>query len=380
MIKMKKIRKKFAMLLLAGSCIIYSLTGCGKEKATETGAISVTVPITIMPTESGLSEAELQAKINAETVAVTVGNQKVYMDTMLFFIYTMETKGAYSEEYYQEVYGTSFWDLEYGKDYTMRDLYKDYAMDSAVQYVILAEKAEEQGLTLTDAEIAENRVYVNTVLSSFTEEQLEQNGMTFDAIEATTQMMALAEKYYDYFLENMDITLEEIKAGMNLEDYKEYKTEYWYLATSKYDENYEIVQFTQEEKEEVMRKMQEVQEELLSGKPTDLLQKEYAGLLHETRTFLETGKMAEEAYKKACAKMEIGEYSAPVQTEYGVYIIKMLDNACMDSYNVAVEEAYETAVKDVFAVWYEETKAKYEITVNEMVWEPIVLGNVVYEE
>ena len=262
----------------------------------------------------------------------------------------------------------------------MRDLYKDYAMDSAVQYVILAEKAKEHGLTLTDAEIAENRVYVNTVLSSFTEEQLEQNGMTFDALEATTQMMALAEKYYDYFLENMDITLEEIKAGINPEEYKEYKTEYWYLATSKYDENYEIVQFTQEEKEEVMRKMQEVQEELLSGKPTDLLQKEYAGLLHETRTFLETGKMAEEAYKKACAKLEIGEYSALVQTEYGIYIIKMLNNACMDSYNAAVEEAYETAVRDAFAVWYEETKAEYEITVNEMVWEPIVLGNVVYEE
>lgn len=377
---MKKIGKKFAMLLLAGSYMIYSLAGCGKEETKETGAMSAIVTTTIMPTESVPSEAELQAKINAETVVITVGNQKIYMDTMLFFIYTMETKGAYSEEYYQEVYGTSFWDLEYAKDYTMRDLYKDYTMDSAVQYVILAEKAKEQGLTLTDAEIAENRVYVNTVLSSFTEEQIEQNGMTFDALEATTQMMALAEKYYDYFLENMDITLEEIKAGMNPEEYKEYKTEYWYLATSKYDENYEIVQFTQEEKEEVMRKMQEVQEELLSGKPTDLLQKEYTGLLHETRTFLENGKTAEEAYKKACANMEIGEYSALVQTEYGIYVIKMLDNACMDSYNAAVEEAYETAVRDAFAVWYEETKAEYEITVNEIVWEPIVLGNVVYEE
>lgn len=374
---MKKIGKKFAMLLLAGSCIIYSLAGCGKEDAKETGAMSATLTTTIMPTES---EAELQAKINAETLAVTVGTKKIYMDTMLFFIYTMETKGAYSEEYYQEVYGTSFWDLEYAKDYTMRELYKDYAMDSAVQYVILEEKAKEQGLTLTDAEIEENRVYAENVLDSFTEEQLKKNGITLKSLEETTQMMALAEKYYNYFLENIDITLEEIKAGINPEDYKEYKTEYWYLATSKYDENYEIVQFTQEEKEEVMRKMEKIQEELLSGKTTDLLQKEYADLLHETRTFLESGKKAEEAYKKACAKLELEEYSTPVQTEYGIYIIKMIDNACMDSYNAAVEEAYETAIKDAFAVWYEETKAEYEITINEMVWEPIVLGNVVYEE
>ena len=367
------------MLLLAGSCMIYSLAGCGKE-AKETGNMSATVTTTIAPTETVLSEAELQAKINAETLAVTVGTQKIYMDTMLFFIYTMETKGAYSEEYYQEVYGTSFWELEYAKDYTMRDLYKDYAMDSAVQYVILADKAKEQGLTLTDAEIAENKAYAENVLQSFTKEQLERNGMTLEAIEATTQMMALAEKYYDYFMSNIDIMIEEIKAGMNPEDYKEYKTEYWYLATSKYDKNYEIVQFTQEEKEEIMRKMEKIQEELLSGKTTDLLQKEYAGLLHETRTFLESGKKAEEAYKKACAKLEIGEYSVPVQTEYGIYIIKMIDNACMDSYNAAVEEAYETAVKDAFAVWYEETKAEYTITVNDIVWEPIVLGNVVYGE
>ena len=106
---MKKIGKKFAMLLLAGNCMIYSLAGCGKEEIKETGAMSAIVTTTIMPTESVPSEAELQAKINAETVVITVGNQKIYMDTMLFFIYTMETKGAYSEEYYQEVYGTSFW-------------------------------------------------------------------------------------------------------------------------------------------------------------------------------------------------------------------------------------------------------------------------------
>ena len=96
--------------------------------------------------------------------------------------------------------------------------------------------------------------------------------------------------------------------------------------------------------------------------------------------FLESGKTAEEAYKKASAKLEIGEYSVPVQTEYGIYVIKMIDNACMDSYNAAVEEAYETAVKDAFAVWYEETKVEYTITVNDIVWEPIVLGNVVYGE
>ena len=299
---------------------------------------------------------------------------------LLFFIYSMEAKGAYSETYYQDVYGTSFWELEYAKDYTMRDLYKDYAMDSAVQYVILAEHAKQQGLSLTDAEKAENYAYAVNIIGSFTEEQLEKTGMTADSVAATTEMMALAEKYYQYFMDGLDITLEEIQAGINPEEYKEYETEYWCLPTSGYDEAYNVVAFSEEEKAEIMKKMEAVHGELLSGKTTDLLQKEYDGLLHETRFFLEQGNGAEEAYKKAAAKLAVGEYSLPVQTEYGIYVIRMIDDACMNAYNTAVEEAYDAAVRDAFSNWYEETKAGYTITVNEAVWEPLVLGNVVYGE
>ena len=375
---MKKIRKKPVVLLLAGCYLINVMMGCGKEEAMDADA-SLTTP---MVTESVKEPTAIEKKAqeNANTLVVTVGEQQVYLDTMLYFIYSMETKGAYSEEYYQEIYGTGFWELEYAKDYTMRDLYKDYAMDSAVQYVILANEAKKQGLSLTDAEKAENYAYALTVISSCTPEQLEKSGMTAEAVAATTEMMALAEKYYQYFTGNLTISLEEIKAGIDPADYKEYETEYWYIATSKYDEEYNVLSFTESEKAAVMQKMEAVHEELLSGKTTDLLQKEYGELLHETRIFLEQGEGAEKAYKEAAAELAVGEYSLPVQTEYGIYVIKMIDDACMNSYNAAVEEAYATAVRDAFDSWYEETKASYTITVNEAVWEKIVLGNMVYEE
>ena len=97
-------------------------------------------------------------------------------------------------------------------------------------------------------------------------------------------------------------------------------------------------------------------------------------LVHNKRTFLAEGDGAEEFYKKVAAKLQVGEVCAPIQTEYGVYIIRMLDDKCTKTYEATIAAEYETRRNEAFQAAYEVLLEQYEVIVNEEVWEDILLG------
>ncbi len=57
----------------------------------------------------------------AGSLVVTVGDNKVYMDEMMYYIYAMEANANQYEQLYQQYYGTSYWDMEVEKGVTVRD-------------------------------------------------------------------------------------------------------------------------------------------------------------------------------------------------------------------------------------------------------------------
>ncbi|MGN1084113.1 MAG: peptidylprolyl isomerase, partial [Lachnospiraceae bacterium] len=86
------------------------------------------------------------------------------------------------------------------------------------------------------------------------------------------------------------------------------------------------------------------------------------------------GTGAEEAYAKTAAELKVGEISKPVQTEYGIYLIKMIDDECTKTYEAAVDAAYEVERSEAFEAAYEVLLTEYPVEVNEEAWEPVLLG------
>ena len=372
--------KKKRFILWIVCWITIGITACGKQENPNTDVVQGTQNISPIQMISLQDRIEQKRKENTEILVLKIGEKEISMDTMMFFIYSMEAKGAYNEAYYQEYYGTSFWNLEYNRDYTMRDVYKDLTMDSVIQYTILADQAKKHGISLTKEEEQENKIYVEQVLNTMSTEQLEYAGFTVESLTQVNAMVMLAEKYYEEMIEQIEISEEDIQAQISLEDYKEYETEYWFLSTSVYNENYEVIQVSDKEKEAVLEQMQQIRERLLDGEETEVLQMEYAELLNQTRIFLEQGIEAEEEYKKTASKLKIGEYSKPVQTEYGVYIIRMINDACTYSYEKAMETAYEEARQSVFEEQYEALEESYKITIQKEFWDSLEFGTIAYVE
>ena len=79
-------------------------------------------------------------------------------------------------------------------------------------------------------------------------------------------------------------------------------------------------------------------------------------------------------YKDTAALLENGEICSPIQTEYGIYIIRMVDDQCTKSYEAAVDAEYELKRSEAFQAAYEVLLAEYEVTVNEEAWGEIILG------
>lgn len=356
---MKNGKRILTVLLSAVLAAAMFLTGCGKQKS-------------VMEKYEG-------------KLAVTIDDKKVMLSDMMYQLFGAEINGSYYDTVYQTYYGMSFWDME-EDGRTMRQYLKDEAMNTAVMYQIMAMEAEKANLVLTDEETAEYQGQIDELLNQEDEDAvktIEYVGFTRDNLEAQFKVIALAMKYYDELAKDFGIDEETVKAGMDYEDYREYVTEYLYLATSTLDADNNLVEQTEEEKAAAKANMEEAlamaeKGDAFSDIVTAMKDKEVT-LSSSTRTLTRGTESVDEDYRNAALALEKGGMSGIVESGNGYYIIKMTDDNSSAGFDTAVQEAVDAAVSEAFTQKYEEIKAGYTITVNNDVWDGLNFGEITLE-
>jgi foldase protein PrsA len=312
----------------------------------------------------------------AGVLAVTVNDQKIYMDEMMYYIYTVEQTGASYDQVYQQYYGTSYWDMEYSEGVAMRDQAKIYVMDNAIMYEILYEKAVEAGYSLTDAELTENKSNAAQILEKVTDEQLQITGFTQKVLLKVLEKLVVGGKYYTELVDGFDIDDQAITATIVTDDYRQYNTEYLFIPTTSYDENYNPVVVSDEEKATALDSMKAALEKVKTGEEFSAIVTEDTSITTKSMNFMYNDNNIETPYKDIAITLENDTYTPDVvETEYGYYIIKMLDNNSTESYDAAVEAAITAEEDKAFTAQYDILKKDYTTTINAEVWDPIVLGD-----
>lgn len=364
-----------ALLLL----VVCFFSACKKGKEEEENGGTVGTP-TAEAGWQGFEQANQglvnqRATANEATTAVTVGDAEISMQTAMFLIYSMEVQGNSYAAYYESQYGVDYWEMAYDEEgRTTREVFKDETMDALIQYAVLYDCAKKNDMELTAEELAECNSFVEDLKGMISAEETERGGFTEKNLRETCQWMMLAEKYYTKMTEMLGITKESVREKINKEDYKEYETEYLYLATTYYDEEYNVCEESTEVIEARTEQMQEYYEQVKEGASFEALAAENPNLIHNTRTFVDGGDGAEKAYKMAAKKLEVGSVSGLVQTEYGIYLIRMVDDECTKTYEATVEAEYEIQRNEAFQAAYDVLLAEYDVTVNEEAWADIRLG------
>ncbi len=313
----------------------------------------------------------------ASSLVVTVGDKKVYLDEMMYYIYAVESEGNYYEQMYQQYYNMSYWDSEFTEGITMREQTKQYLIDTVVMYEILYNKAVDAGYALTDEEKKEAETNADTIMTSISTEQIKATGFSKAILTKVQEKLILGEKYYNKMIEDLNLNEEEITATVKKSDYKEYSTEFLFVPTKSYDANKQVVELSDDEKAAAKETLTKALDKVKAGEDFASIVKEDETIETDSLSFIKGDTNVEQEYQDAAMKLANGEYTdSIVETEYGYYIIKMVDNEATTKYEAAVEKAISTAEQEGFDEAYNKIKEDYTVTVNEKVWEPIVLGNV----
>lgn len=348
---MKKCKKIMSLMLIAVLTLSMALvTGCNKKETTE------------------------KSDNDLDKVIVTVDDTEIKLSDAMYFIFDAEAMGEYYDQMYLAYTGSGYWDATDDEGVTNRQKAKDYVMDNVVMIDILSKKAEKEKLTLTDDDKSTNEENVKTILEQVTDEQKKITGFTEKNLLATLNKMTLAGKYYNKMVEGFDIDEEALKADIKKDDYRQYNTDYILFATSTTDESGNTVALSDKEKKAALKNAQEALTSLKAGKTFDELKETYAdAATTDSLNFINTDEI-DAAYKTAALKMENDQLSEVVEGAEGYYVIKMTDNNSTESYDAAVEEAVNTATAAKFDEAYEVVKKDYKITINEKVWDTIVMG------
>lgn len=359
--------------------VVCMFSACKKEKQ-GSGAGNGTGTPTAGTEWQGFAQAnqsivKQRAEANETTIAVTVGDTDISMQKAMFLIYSMEVQGNSYAAYYESQYGMDYWEMVYDEEgHTTREVFKDETIKALIQYAVLYDCALKNGMELTADELLECASFVEELKGMLSAEETERGGFTGENLLETCEWMMLAEKYYTRMTETLGITKESVRETINKEDYKEYETEYLYLATTYYDEDYNVCEESAEVIESRMAQMQDYYEQVTEGVSFETLASADKMLVHNTRTFVDGGDGAEKAYKMAAKKLEKGDVSGPVQTEYGIYVIRMVDDECTKTYEATVEAEYEIQRNEAFQAAYEVLLTEYDVTVNTETWNDILLG------
>ncbi|MDF2944820.1 MAG: putative rane protein [Herbinix sp.] len=311
---------------------------------------------------------------SARTPIVTINDTKLYMKDFLYDIYVIETEGNRLDEYYQDNLGSGYWDYEYNGT-TMRENAKNSIITQVVMNELLSDQAIQHGFTLSEKERAKNEAAIDALIETSSEEALKDVGLSREVLNAAFNKISLSNLYYNELSKDFMLDEKAIRKSITKEDYREYKTECLYVPTVT-TENNTLIPMDEKDIKAAYNTISNALDQVITGTEFDTLLNENDTLAYYSRDFIYGNSNYEKGYQDAAIVLKNREYSDIISTNYGYYIIHMLDNYSMDRYDQAVEDAINAEEDAQFAVIYNKIKAQYDISINFDYWDTVTIGSI----
>lgn len=232
---------------------------------------------------------------------------------------------AYYKDYVEYQYGEGTWETEATKGLTYKEYYEDYVMDTMTYRLLLLDAAEKEGFTATEEdkqhELENFKVYFQN--DEDYKAYLQQSGMTEVNLLKELEKDIMINHYVLEKIENLKPTDDELK------------TIFDDLKMNEQIKASHILVNTEEEAQKVI-------ERINKGEDFAALAKELSvdlgsGANGGDLDYFNYAKMVQ-PFSEAAFALEIGEVSAPVQTDFGYHIIKLTDKIVDEDINVESEK------------------------------------------
>ena len=275
-------------------------------------------------------------------------------------VYLINTKNRY-----ESVYGREIWNVSLD-GVTLEENIKETVLAQLAQQKTMNLLARQNGVALSEEEEARAMQAAETYFQSLSEEEKSALQITVKDVEELYREYALARKVYQYIIKDINPEISDDEA-------RTITVQYIYFRTCILDGTGKKIEYSEEEKQEILRKAEEVRFQLKNEEADfeELILK-YSDSEEGTCSFGKGEK--DQAFEDAAFNLETDEISDIVETPDGYYLIK-----CISTFNRTETDANKVKIvekrrEEVFGQEYEDFVAALTRNLNEDLWQSVSLA------
>lgn len=275
-------------------------------------------------------------------------------------VYLINTKNRY-----ESVYGREIWNVSLD-GVTLEENIKETVLAQLAQQKTMNLLARQNGVALSEEEEARAMQAAETYFQSLSEEEKSTLQITVKDVEELYREYALARKVYQYIIKDINPEISDDEA-------RTITVQYIYFRTCILDGTGKKIEYSEEEKQEILRKAEEVRFQLKNEEADfeELILK-YSDSEEGTCSFGKGEK--DQAFEDAAFNLETDEISDIVETPDGYYLIK-----CISTFNRTETDANKVKIvekrrEEVFGQEYEDFVAALTRNLNEDLWQSVSLA------
>ena len=280
-----------------------------------------------------------------EDFALTISGETVSFTEAEIYVINAEQEYTQVAEYYRKYLGIDYWTLTYANGMTVSEMIKSDVFDEIKSMNIFYSMAKTNGLTLTAAEKKACRLHAENTFHTLSVTDAEK--INVDDLAYVFEKQRLADRMYSMCLLETIIDEEAVKNSVNRELYVTYEVEYLFRSFDDFDENGSCIPLSSEKRAVIERLMSaasahpSLEEAALADPSLDIL---------FGRISLVSGdESIDETLLSEVKKLSVGELSGVINTDHGLFLLKLTDNTDTAAYENALSAALHQARENAFS-------------------------------
>lgn len=326
--------KKYAVFLLI-ICLLFNITGTADE----------------------------QYALKVENIPVSVTEAYIY-------ILNAEKEYADIADYYASYLDIDFWSMEYTNGMTVSQMIKSDVFKEILMMNVFYSMAGEKKLTLSSSEktaCREDAEKTYALLPVTSAALIDRNSLA-----RVFEKQRLADRMYSMLLSETEIDEESVISSIDRNAYKTYEVEYLFRSLTDYTAQ-SGAQMISKEKE------REIHDAFNSAKTSPSLKDAAEKLssldiLYASASFSSNDEAIEEKLIKTVMRLSPGEISGTVKTDYGLFLIRLIDDSGTEAYDTAVADALRAAREEAFSAEYNQLFLNADYEINVSFWDAVMPG------
>ncbi|BBF41477.1 foldase protein PrsA precursor [Lachnospiraceae bacterium KM106-2] len=285
---------------------------------------------------------------------------------VMYNVYNQESQTEYMNQMYAQLYSQMG---QAGYDYWAEDGVVDQVRSSIInnmeqtEVLYLESQKKKANIKLTSAEKKTITTTANDLMSKLSSKRLRKTKFTKTKLVDYLTKQKIADKYKEQLISSYGITEDTAKANVDESKYDERKVQLIQVATKTTDSTGASKAVSASKLATYKEQMNQYLAKAQAGTDmSKILGKDEKTYTYSETTFLVGQDKIDSKVEKAALKLKNKEIAGSViEGTDALYIVKMVDTACKDSYNSAVSSEVKTEQNAKLQAAVKKMKTSYKV-------------------